>query len=61
MQVVLLLVEKRNELFCDNSVVGLDHAVPSEDIKRVSGESDRHGVILVFYPKQSLELLQLLL
>ena len=61
MKVVFFLMEERNKLIRDNSVIRLNHAVPSEDIKRVSGKSDRHRVILVFYSKQSLELLQLLL
>ena len=61
MQVVFLFMQQRDELFSHNSVVWLYHAIASENIERVSGESNRYWVLLVLDPEYFLKLFELLL
>ena len=58
MQVVLLLVEKRNQFLSDNSIVSTHHAVACENIERVGREGYGHLVLVVFYEEQALQLPQ---
>ena len=61
MQVLFLFVQKWYKFVSYYPIIGLKHAIPSQDVEGISSESDRQIIVCVLYIENALEKLQFVL